>query len=288
LDAVCAAAAVYRMVTANMSNAVRTVTVERGHDPRRFAMVAYGGALGIFAADIARTAGIACVVVPADAAVFSAHGLLASDDVRTRARSAMWTGGDASGVAASLRELEAELVGSLTGAGYSSDRIEVRWQGEFKFSGQQWEITVPIPRKNDLGETDLEALREDFPRAYEAEYGAGTAWVGSPVLLMSVRVVATGRVRSLEPTPAALPAEPPVPTPTGRRRVHLPLTGEDTDVPVYDAPALNPGAELEGPAVVEHPLTTIQVPPGWRLRADEWGNYVMTDTTHAAQKEARV
>jgi N-methylhydantoinase A len=67
--------------------------------------------------------------------------------------------------------------------------------------------------------------------------------------------------------------------------VHLPLTGQDTDVPVYEAAALTPGAELEGPAVVEHQLTTIQVPPGWRLRADEWGNHVMTDTTHASQKQ---
>ncbi|HTK62536.1 MAG TPA: hydantoinase/oxoprolinase family protein [Pseudonocardia sp.] len=283
LDAEGAAAAVYRMVTANMSNAVRTVTVERGHDPRRFAMVAYGGALGIFAADIARTAGITTVVVPADAAVFSAHGLLASDDVRTRARSAMWTGGDASGVAASLRELEAELVGSLTGAGYGEDRIDVRWQGEFKFAGQQWEITVPIPRKDDLGEADLEALRADFPRAYEAEYGVGTAWVGAPVLLMSVRVTATGRVRSLEPTPAVPPAQPPVATPTGRRSVYLPLTGQDADIPVYDAASLTPGAELAGPAVVEHQLTTVQVPPGWLLRADEWGNFVMTDTTSGEQ-----
>lgn len=284
LDATAAAAAVYRMVTANMSNAVRTVTVERGHDPRRFAMIAYGGALGIFAADIARTAGIGTVVVPADAAVFSAHGLLASDDVRTRARSAMWTGGDASGVAASLRELTDELTASLRDAGHDPDRIEVRWQGEFKFAGQQWEITVPIPRKPDLSETDLEDLRADFPRVYEAEYGAGTAWVGAPVLLMSVRVVATGRIRALEPVAAELPQSSPGAVPSGTRPVHLPLVGRDTDVAVYDATALHPGAQLDGPAVLEHPLTTVQVPPGWRLRTDEWGNFVLTDTQQGARQ----
>ncbi|HEY1973588.1 MAG TPA: hydantoinase/oxoprolinase family protein [Pseudonocardia sp.] len=278
LDAFGAAAAVYRMVTANMSNAVRMVTVERGHDPRRFAMIAYGGALGIFAADIARTADIGTVVVPADAAVFSAHGLLATDDVRTRARSAMWSGGDASGVSDSLRTLEEELRHSLRDAGHADDRIEVRWQGEFKFAGQQWELTMPIPRGLDLAEAELEVLRAEFPRAYEAEYGPGTAWVGAPVLLMSVRVVATGRVRALEPRPRPLPEHPLRATPAGQRRVHLPLAGRTTDVAVYDATTLRPGTELDGPAVLEHPLTTVQVPPGWRLRADEWGNYVLTDT----------
>src|SRR3979409_1373558 len=104
------------MVTANMSNAVRTVTVERGHDPREFSMIAFGGALGIFAADIARTAGIRRVVIPEDAGP----------------------------VAASFRQLEHDLVASLRAAGYADDRIDVQWQGDFKFAGQQWELTVPI------------------------------------------------------------------------------------------------------------------------------------------------
>jgi N-methylhydantoinase A len=60
--------------------------------------------------------------------------------------------------------------------------------------------------------------------------------------------------------------------------VFLPLAGEETDLEVYDALAVPAGGEITGPAVVEHPLTTIQVPPAWRLRVDEWGNYVLTDT----------
>ncbi|MDT7751738.1 MAG: N-methylhydantoinase [Pseudonocardiales bacterium] len=279
LDAQQSAAAVYRMVTANMSNAVRTVTVERGHDPREFSMIAFGGALGIFAADIARTAGIRRVVIPADAAVFSAQGLLASDVVRTQARSALWSGGDAGPVAASFRQLEHDLVASLRAAGYADDRIDVQWQGDFKFAGQQWELTVPIPRRDDLSEVDLAHLQAQFPEAYEAEYGKGTAWVGNPVLLMSVRVIATGRAQPYQPVPAALPTEPPPVIASGTRRIHLPLAGRDTEVDIYDATALRPGAELAGPALLEHPLTTIQVPSGWRLRVDEWGNYVLTDTS---------
>jgi N-methylhydantoinase A len=283
LDAVQAAAAVYRMVVADMSNAVRTVTVERGHDPRRFTMVAFGGALGTFAADIARSVGIRRVVMPADAAVFSARGLLASDDVRTRARSAMWQGGDAGKVIASLRELEDELVTSLREAGYPDERIDVEWQGAFKFAGQQWELRVPIPRRDDLSEDHLTALQEEFPARYEAEYGAGTAWVGSPVVLMSVRVTATGRVETVDPVPRE--PEPGVPArPSGCRRIHLPRGGGKTqeDVDVYDALSLPVGAEVAGPAVFEHPLTTIQLPAGWHLQMDGWGNYLLTDSQEDA------
>jgi N-methylhydantoinase A len=270
-----------------MSNAVRTVTIERGHDPRTFAMVAYGGALGIFAADIARTAGISTVVIPADAAVFSAYGLLNSDDVRTQARSATWAGGDATHVAAGLRELDAQLVGALKNAGHSDEKIEVEWEGEFKYLGQQWELPVRIPRKDDLAEADLAAAQVQFPALYEAEYGSGTAWTGAPIVLMSVRVTATGTVAALEPNPAEIPDTPPTVTPTGSRRVFLPLIGEDTELTVYDAGTTPAGSRISGPAVLEHPLTTIQVPPGWTLRVDRWSNYVLTgDQPNSARNTA--
>jgi N-methylhydantoinase A len=270
-----AAAAVYRLVTANMSNAVRSVTVERGHDPRGFAMIAYGGAVGIFAADIADAIGIGRVILPANAAVFSAHGLLASDEVRTQAKSAMWLGGDAGHVLESLVELERTQVEALRAAGCSDDAIDVEWQGEFKFVGQQWEIVMEIPRKHDLGTDDLVELQRAFPSHYEREYGKGSAWEGSPVLLMSVRVVATGRVAALAPKPAQSGRTQSSITPTGRRTVFLPTEGRQAEVSVYDAAHLVAGAEFSGPAILEHPLTTVQVPNGWTLEVDEWGNYLL-------------
>ncbi len=278
IDAVQAAVAVHRMVVADMGNAVRGVTVERGHDPREFAMVAFGGALGLFAADIARSVGIRQVVIPADAAVFSARGLLSSDDVRTRARSAMWQGGDVSAVVTALRELDAELVAALRAAGYPDDRIEVRWEGEFKFAGQQWELRIPIPRRDDLGEADLAEIQSDFPAQYEKEYGSGTAWVGSPVVLMAVRVTATGRVDPVDIAQQE-PETGAVIRPLTRRRVHLPDSGE-AEVDVHGA--LPPGAVVAGPALLEHPLTTIGLPAGWELRVDGWGNYLLTDKEVAA------
>jgi N-methylhydantoinase A len=286
VDAVHAAAAVYRMVTANMSNAVRTVTVERGHDPRTFSMVAYGGALGIFAADIAREVGIRQVIIPADAAVFSATGLLNSDDVRTRSQSAMWVGGDVGTIAQGLCDLDDELTATLRAAGYAEAAIDVAWEGEFKYAGQQWELPVPLPRDRGLSESDLTEAQTRYGSLYEAEYGSGSAWVGSPVVLVAVRVTATGRVAALEPTPAEpVPASQRRLTPTGSRRIFLPLLAEETDVAVYDTQIARAGNEIDGPAILEHPLTTLQIPPGWNARIDEWGNFILTDHTAALIEE---
>ncbi len=271
-----AAAAVYRLVTANMSSGVRAVTVERGQDPRKFAMLAYGGALGVFATDIARSLGIRQVVLPPDAAVFSAHGLLASDDVRTLTVTVMWSGGDATEILETLRRLDAEAVRMLREVGHADDRITVEWQGELKFAGQQWELLVDIPRKPDVSTTDLLAIQENFATLYEAEYGPGTAWIGSPVLLGSVRVVATGAVDTFEP--AALDERPFDVRPDSSRKVYLPLEAVTETVDVYAAHRLTPGARLTGPAIVEHDMTTVQVSRGWRLDVDRWQNFVMTDT----------
>lgn len=281
LDVEQAASAIYRLVTAEMGNAIRAVTVERGRDPRQFVMAAFGGALGIFAADIARRTGIRQVVVPAQAAVFSAFGLLGTDDVRALARSAPWAGGDAGHVDQILKDLEQEAVQSLRDAGFPDDRIEVTKQGDFMFAGQLWELTLPIPHEGSVTTADLEAVQAVFPEHYEAEYGAGTAWP-VPVVMMTARVVARGVTDKLEPAgrrdggPGGGKADG---ARIGSRRIRRPFEDEVVEADAYDALRLTPDVRIAGPAVVEHPFTTIQVPAGCELRVDERGNYLMEVAT---------
>ncbi|HYT38812.1 MAG TPA: hydantoinase/oxoprolinase family protein [Acidimicrobiia bacterium] len=281
LDAEQAASAIYRLVTAEMGHAVRAVTVERGRDPRQFVMAGFGGALGIFGADIARRTGIARVIVPAHAAVFSAFGLLGTDDVRALARSAPWVGGDAGHVDAVLKDLEHQAVSSLRDAGFPDDRIEVVKQGDFKFAGQLWELTLPIAHQGSVTTGDLEAVQAAFPARYEAEYGAGTAW-NVPVVMLTARVVARGVTDKLEP--AGLGGGDPgdgAGARIGSRRIRRAFEDAVVDADAYDALRLAPGTRLAGPAVVEHPFTTIQVPGGWALRVDGHGNFLMDDTAGA-------
>lgn len=276
LDAEGAASAVYRLVTAEMSNAVRAVTVERGHDPRRFALVAFGGALGIFGADIARSLGIPRVVIPGQAAVFSAYGLLGTDDVRVAVRSVVWAGGDAEYVDATYRALQDEALSGLLASGYTDDRIEVEWQGDFKFAGQLWELTLPVPAGEAVTEEVLEEIRAGFPALYEQEYGAGTAWEGTPVMLLAARVVARGAAERFAVGGADTSGGEP-PTPVGRRSIVRAIEGQALEVDVYDAASLEPGTRIDGPAIVNDPLTTIQVPPDWTLELDAHRNLVLDD-----------
>jgi N-methylhydantoinase A len=283
-----AAADMFRLVTASMSHAVRRVTVEHGRDPRNFTFCSYGGALGVFAASICRQMGIRNVIIPDEAAVFSAYGLLATDDIRQLARSISWTGGDGTAVEATLRDLEAQALRGLEASGYARDDVDVQWQGDFKFEGQLFELTVPIPRDRDI-DAALEHVRETFAEAFEAEFGAGTAWKESPVILLSARVVATGHTDKLRRR--ALVAEPAAfePEPDDVREVVLPPEAEPTSVRVFDGSKLEPGATLAGPAIVEDRLTTILVPPGWELHVDGYGHRRLEDrepTTGLAVAEA--
>jgi len=282
LDAEGAAVAMYRLVTAEMSNAVRAVTVERGHDPRRFALVAFGGALGIFGADIARSLGIPKVVIPAQAAVFSAYGLLATDDVRVAVRSVVWAGGDAKYVDNAYRSLEQEALQGLIASGYTDHQIEIEWQGDFKFAGQLWELTLPVPRGRVITAETLDAIRDEFPALYEREYGEGTAWEGTPVLLLAARVVARGAPDKFRVAAADI-MDDAAAEPTGRRPIVRATEGRTIEADVYDAEALRPGDEIVGPAIVNDPLTTIQVPPQWSLTLDPHRNFVLDDRGSDAQ-----
>jgi N-methylhydantoinase A len=266
----------FRLVTATMSNAVRSVTVERGRDPRTFTFCSYGGALGVFAASICREIGIRHVVVPVDAAVFSANGLLAADDVRQLSRSIMWSGAETGSILEALRSLEEEAVQQLEASGYTRDVIEVEWQGDFKFEGQLFELTVPIPRDEDL-DTALGSVRATFNDRFEAEFGPGTAWVGSPVILLGVRVVATGRAAKFQRAPVTAPVESARAQNVRTREVVLPPNGELCEVSIYDGETLVPGTTFGGPAVVDDRLTTLLVPVGWTLSVDAYGHKHLYD-----------
>lgn len=269
-----AAGAIYRLVVANMSSAVRSATVERGRDPRNFTLFPFGGALPVFAADICHEMGITHAVLPAESAVFSAAGLLGTDDVRNLMRSMFWSDGDpVEAVNETLKTLEAEARASLREAGHSEDRITVERYGDFKFEGQLFELTVPIPE----GHVDMEHLHrilESFPTLYEAEYGEGTAWVESPIQLMTVRVTATGRTDKVQPQPGGRGTGDPV---RGEREVYLPSEGRRQRLPIYDAHRLGEDSVVDGPAIIEHRLTTTVVPRGWHLTLDPLGNFRLED-----------
>lgn len=269
------AAAMYRVVVASMSNAVRGVTVERGHDPREFTLFAYGGALPLFLVDICRDLGIQQALIPNASAVFSASGLLASDDLRVLSKSRFWRPGQSvDEVNATLQELEQTARRNLRASGYDDESITVERRGDLKFQGQIFELTVPLP-EGTIDQGAMDDLAERFPKMYEAEYGKGTAWVDAGVVMMAVRVEATAHTRKYRyqgGTSGQHTSDSAVRT---NSTITVPGTRDQIEIPVLNGDAVREHEEVQGPALIEKRQTTVFLPESSRCVIDENRNFVI-------------
>jgi N-methylhydantoinase A len=270
-----AANAILDLTVTNMANAMRAVSIERGHDPRNFTMFAYGGTLPLFAARICESLDIAHVVLPANSSVFSAFGLLTADFVRRYSTSVeVVLGADlATDHVNAVREgLARTARDELVATGLRPDDSVMSWEAGLRFAGQVWEITVPLP-DGVLTAEHLHELAGAFPATYERAYGEGTAWEGSEVLLanLTLRTVVPRGDPTLASPPAATGGENAALK--QERQVLLPGTSTLTVVPVYEGDRFGETLSVDGPAVVDEHDTTLFVPPGWSCERDGYSNY---------------
>jgi N-methylhydantoinase A len=263
-DLVTAAEGIHRVVDTNMAEGIRIVSVRRGADPRRFALLSFGGAAGLHITEVARMLEIGRVVVPRVASVLSAWGMLATDLryelVRTHVGEVQKVG------VATIRELFSamEADGRSRLGGFSGP-VAVKRSADMRYGEQIFEIQVSLDDV-DLDAADaMEQIVERFHRRHEELYTYSAP--DQEVVFVNARVAVVGQL----PT---LPGEPVregsgMPTPLRSRRVYL---GQWTEVPVYDLDALPPGADVKGPAVFESPTTTVVIreaeharvtPHGW-------------------------
>jgi N-methylhydantoinase A len=247
-----AAAGILRVADQEMVRALRVVTVERGVDPRGFALLPFGGAGPMHAAAIANELGIARILCPRAGGVLSALGLCASERRRDTARTVMLSGGELSAerIAAEVRAMVAE-----TGAGMEAD-AEPRAVYQLRYAGQAFELPVPGPADPDPAD-----LIVGFERAHEERYGHRDP-EGEVVLVdIDLALVVPGST----PQPAAAGAGEP-------QHSARPLffDGEWVETPVLrgEPPA---GTEARGPVVFELPEATFVLPPGWSTRVDAHG-----------------
>ncbi|MDO8212457.1 hydantoinase/oxoprolinase family protein [Conexibacter sp. CPCC 206217] len=273
-----AAAAVHDLVVVNMANAVREVSVGKGHDPREFLFLAYGGTLPLFASQIAERLSINTIVIPANSSVFCALGLLSSDYVLRNDQGVNWDLSKPEGVArvnAIAQRMVAEAIEQMESEGFPRDQIDVQRSADVRFQGQAYELTLPMPART-LTEDDAQQIFDDFHATYERTYGEGTAWKGVPASLINYSVTVTGR----QERPALGTAErnggPAEDLVRETREVFLPAERRRERVPVIDDARFTVGARVEGPAIIDAVDTTIYVPPGTTAERDEYMNYVLT------------
>jgi len=260
-----AALGIHRIVNTRMAEGIRLVSVRRGVDPRRFALLAFGGAAALHVTEIARQLELKRVVVPRLASVLSAWGMLASDLRYEVARSHV---GDASRLDAdALRtlyaEMEAEGRRRLAEAAFAGE-VRVHRSAEMRYGEQIFEVGVDLDGVDWQAPDLLAQLAVAFHRRHEELYTY--ALPDQEAVLVNARVAVIGRLPALPQEPRR--GEGPPAAPRDRRRIWL---GGWHEAPVFDVDALSAGQIFEGPAIVESATTTALLRPMDRARATEHG-----------------
>jgi len=262
-----AAAGVHRLVNTRMADGVRVATVRRGVDPRRYAMLAFGGAAGLHVCSVAAELGIARVVVPLAASVLSAWGMLNTDLRIELLRSLPQGAGiDASAVRAAFADMEREGRSRL---GWFGGEIEIRRSADMRYGEQVFEITVPLDGLDWESPTLPAEIEAAFHRRHEALYTYSMR--GQDVVLANARASVVGRLhlsRSAGEVAAHSAAGEGAARPKGRRPVYL---GAWAEVPVFDFSTLGAGQQIAGPAIVESDTTTVLLRRGDTSRFDQRG-----------------
>jgi N-methylhydantoinase A len=256
-DALAAARGVYRIANANMTRAIRAVTVERGHDPRQFGLCAFGGAGPMHAARMAETLDVDTVVVPYASGVRSAFGLLSADEKHDAARTVRTSLSqiDAHSIDERLSELRSDVISRL-GSGTDETASTVEYAADLRYSGQSFELTVPISRP-----VDTEAMGAAFHDAHEETSGYR---MDDPVELVTLRATAVA-----EREPPAVVYEPEGPAQIGKREAFF--DGEFLETPIYNRGGIAVDHPVAGPAIIEADESTTVVPPRWAATVETDG-----------------
>jgi N-methylhydantoinase A len=270
-----AAAAIREIVNNGMAEALRIVSIERGHDPREFSLVAFGGAGPIHAAALAEELDIPRIIVPPVPGGFSALGLVVTDIRQDYGRTLyrQLTDLDAGEIDAVWSELQTQGEEMLSATGIEPDRWRFRRSADLRYSRQAYELNVTAAT-GLFTEADKEHLAEAFHARHQQTYGHRNT--AEPVHLVTLRLSAIGELPRLQITHRTDASD------TGeksRRPVWFAGTGI-TDCRVYDRAGLAEGTRLVGPAVVESLDSTLVIPPGWVVDNDHNGFITMERSEH--------
>jgi N-methylhydantoinase A len=277
LDAIAAAEAILRVANSRMAGAIRLVSIERGHDPKRFAFMPFGGGGALHAGAMLAEVGLARAIIPRYPGVTSALGCVIADmrqDFVQTLNSLVATL-DLTLLEAVMQSHVDEGTALLEASGARFDRRDTIFEMDMAYVGQTHTVAVPIPAEIGAGgvtaptTADLDAA---FDAAYLAAYGR--LLEGGTRRVMNLRTAVIGRrpkfdLTTLAPTTTG-PAEA---ARTGTRRVHFGTAWHETAI--YDRLALPVGARIAGPAILVQPDTTVLIEPGLEGRVDRFGNTIL-------------
>ena len=269
------ASGILRIANANMTSATHLISVERGHDPRDFALVAGGGAGPLHAVDIARELRIPQVVVPPTPGVTSALGILQVDLRHDLLAPVLKQVKDIEGdeLVATFDRLRGEATEILDAEDIAPDRRSIELSVDARYYGQTPYMNLRIDAVPTSPEA-LAALVAEYRERYEAEFGYQLPEDVATVELVNARAAAIGLTDDVE-LPRSESGGDTEAARKGSRQVYFDEAGDFTETPIYDRALLEGGAAIDGPAVIEQPDTTVLVPPGASARVDAYRNIVI-------------
>jgi N-methylhydantoinase A len=263
------AAGIVAVSNATMEKALRVISVERGYDPRDFALICYGGAGGLHAADLARSLGLSAVIVPRNPGAFSALGILLSDVVRDVAQSvllAVPAGGKIEGLLTEIHRrferLQRATVSELRREGFDTTRAKASYRLDVRYQGQSYELSIPFTPR----------FPHDFHREHAKAYGYADPKRPLEIVNLRLRLIIP-TPKSQWPARRSSPAHQAQQSLADRKPVWF--GGKPHPTGIYERSLLNAGARLRGPAViVEYSATTV-VPPDFDCKVDEQLNLIL-------------
>jgi len=272
-----AACGIIRIANNNMVNAIKLISVNRGHDPRDFTLIAFGGGGGMHACALAKELGIKKAVIPSLSGVFSAWGMLLSDLRRDYLQTQIVELAGPEGAAQinqAFTILEERAIQEFVAENIDRSRVHFLRYGRCRYQNQEHSVEIELP-DGAITAGQIEAIRERFDADYEREY---TYRLTAPAELVCYHLVAIAEVDKLKPEKRLTTGRQLAEAVKGQREVDYVEAGVH-QATIYNGDLLEPGMGFVGPAIIEESGTTIVIPPGLPCHVDDYGN-VHIQTAH--------
>jgi N-methylhydantoinase A len=272
---------IVEIANAAMINALRIVTVQRGHDPRDLVMVAFGGAGPLHAALLCAEMQIPLLIVPPNPGTASALGLLVTDLKHEFSRTRIMREGheDVAAIQSIFDAMEADGRAALAREGLTAAHMSCLRQVEIRYAGQSHEIAIDLP-DGTIDEAVLHAARGRFHEEHDRTYGHG--YPGEPTEVVNFRLTTVGRIARPRLRDIAAAGGDVRQAAKGTRRVWFGTPGDFVTTTVYDRAKLEASHGFVGPAVVEEMDSSTLVPPGFNVEVDRWGDLLISPMAQPA------
>lgn len=253
-----AAFGVYRVATAQITDLIHEITVERGLDPRDFVLHVFGGSCGMVAGMFGAELNVKQMVVPYTASVNCAFGLVSADIVHEYSTTALLpVPSPAADVNALFAPMVERALRDLKSEGFEGDRVQFEWSVDLRYSRQVHEMTTPVKASTPLTNDGLAQLVADFEALYERKYGKGSAFREAGIEMTMFRLTARGLMDRPKMEAAPLQGADSSAAKVGQRPIFVEARNGMVPANIYDFEKLKPGNVVAGPAVIHTPITTI-------------------------------